>query len=117
MPLLKIQCSLKSDDSVIIENLLTTLSKKLSNHLGKPESYVMTSFESKIMMTFGGTFDPVCYIEIKNIGTMQSDQTKAISKDFCQEINSQLGIAKNRIYIEFNDAKGYMWGWNGSTFG
>ncbi|MHC5831224.1 MAG: phenylpyruvate tautomerase MIF-related protein, partial [Nostoc sp.] len=26
-------------------------------------------------------------------------------------------VPKNRIYIEFADAKGAMWGWNGKTFG
>ncbi len=28
-----------------------------------------------------------------------------------------LGIPKNRIYLEFAEAKGDLWGWNGSTFG
>ena len=48
---------------------------------------------------------------------MKPEQTQAMSGDFCQQINQVLGVDKNRIYIEFNDAKGYMWGWNGSTFG
>ncbi|MFS8802740.1 phenylpyruvate tautomerase MIF-related protein, partial [Synechococcus sp. R60.2] len=32
-------------------------------------------------------------------------------------IEARLGIPKKRIYIEFSDAKGYLWGWNGTTFG
>jgi hypothetical protein len=68
-------------------------------------------------MTFAGTSAPVCYIEIKSVGNMKPEQTQAMSGDFCQQINQILGVAKNRIYIEFNDAKGYMSGWNGSTFG
>ena len=96
--------------------MLKTLSAKLAQHLGKPESYVMTAFESDIPMTFGGTSDPVCYVEIKSIGTMNPGQTKAMSKDFCQEIENQLGVSANRTYIEFADAKGSMWGWNSSTF-
>jgi len=40
-----------------------------------------------------------------------------MSQDFCQQIHEHLGVAPNRIYIEFADAKGSMWGWNGSTFG
>lgn len=116
MPLIKVQTSTTNPDSQQVKNLLTTLSNKLAKHLGKPESYVMTSFESNISMTFGGTFEPVCYVEIKNIGTMNQNQTKAMSQDFCQEISDNLAIAKNRIYIEFSDAKGYLWGWNGSTF-
>jgi hypothetical protein len=77
----------------------------------------MTAFEPDVAMTFGGTTDPVCYIEIKSVGSMSSSQTQAMSQDFCQKINQILGVPKNRTYIEFADAKGYMWGWNSSTFG
>lgn len=117
MPLIKVQSSIKSPDKQTVENLLQSLSSKLAKHLGKPESYVMTSFEPEVAMSFGGTFEPVCYLEIKSVGNMKSSQTQAMSEDFCQEINEQLDIAKNRIYIEFADAKGSMWGWNSSTFG
>ncbi|HEY9850952.1 MAG TPA: phenylpyruvate tautomerase MIF-related protein [Leptolyngbyaceae cyanobacterium] len=116
MPLIKVQTSVASPEKSQVEALLKNLSAKLSKHLGKPESYVMTAFESDVPMTFGGTTDPVCYIEIKSIGSMNSSQTKAMSQDFCKEINQNLGVAPNRIYIEFADAKGAMWGWNGSTF-
>jgi phenylpyruvate tautomerase len=117
MPLIKIQTSVPSPSDETINQLLETLSAKLANHLGKPESYVMTSVESGLKMTFAGTFEPVCYIEIKNIGSLTPAQTKSMSSDFCQEIQNYLGVPKNRIYIEFADAKGYLWGWNGSTFG
>ncbi|NET37460.1 MAG: hypothetical protein F6K19_36455, partial [Cyanothece sp. SIO1E1] len=38
------------------------------------------------------------------------------SQEFCTKINQTLGVPPNRIYIEFADAQGGMWGWNGSTF-
>ncbi|MBE9222752.1 hypothetical protein IQ215_08590 [Cyanobacterium stanieri LEGE 03274] len=116
MPLIKVQSSVNSIEGNQIKNLLTILSSKLAQHLGKPESYVMTAFEQNINMTFASTFEPVCYVEIKSVGNMSSSQTKAMSQDFCNEINQQLGVDLNRIYIEFADAKGSMWGWNGSTF-
>ena len=117
MPLIKIQTSapIAASDAQV-NDLLKSLSAKLAKHVNKPESYVMTSFEPQARMTFGGTFEPVCYLEIKNIGTMSPAQTKAMSKDFCELIQMTLGVPQNRIYIEFNDAKGSMWGWNGSTF-
>ncbi|MDJ0532831.1 MAG: phenylpyruvate tautomerase MIF-related protein [Xenococcaceae cyanobacterium MO_207.B15] len=117
MPLIKVQSSIPAPEKTDIDNLLTNLSAKVAKHFGKPESYVMTIFESDIPMTFGGTFEPVCYVEIKNIGTMNSSQTKEMSADFCQEIESKLGVPANRIYIEFNDAQRHLWGWNKSTFG
>lgn len=114
-------CSLKTSVSTPgksqIESLLKVLSAKLAQHTGKPESYVMTAFEAEVPMTFAGTTEPVCYLEIKSVGTMKPEQTKAMSQDFCQEINQFLNVPKNRIYLEFADAKGSMWGWNSSTFG
>lgn len=117
MPLLKIQTSISTPETSQVEELLKILSAKLAKHLGKPESYVMTAFEANIPMTFGGSTDPACYLEIKSVGTMSNAQTKSMSQDFCQQIHQSLNVPANRIYIEFADAKGYMWGWNGSTFG
>ncbi|MDJ0843669.1 phenylpyruvate tautomerase MIF-related protein [Crocosphaera sp.] len=116
MPLIQVKTSVTQPESKVIESLLTTLSAKLAQHLGKPESYVMTSFDSDIKMTFSGTFDPVCYLEIKSVGGMSPSKTKSMSKDFCQVIEDELGVPKNRTYIEFAGAEGSMWGWNGSTF-
>ncbi|MFH7242513.1 MAG: phenylpyruvate tautomerase MIF-related protein [Spirulina sp.] len=116
MPLIKVQTSVPSPDKAQVESLLKDLSARLASHLGKPESYVMTSFTADVPMTFAGTTDPVCYIEIKSVGTMGS-KTKAMSQDFCTQVESALGVPKNRVYIEFADAPGAMWGWNGGTFG
>jgi phenylpyruvate tautomerase len=117
MPLIQVKTSIAQPDKAIVEQLLKSLSAELAKQVSKPESYVMTAFEAAVPMTFGGTFDPVCYMEVKNIGTMKPNQTLAMSQSFSQKINQILGIPVNRIYIEFADAKGAMWGWNGSTFG
>ena len=117
MPLLKVQSSISNPDPQIVTALLKGLSSKLAEHLKKSEAYVMTSFESGLPMTFGGTEEAACYVEIKSVGTMNALQTQAMSHEFCDYIESELGISKRRIYIEFADAKGAMWGWNGRTFG
>ncbi|MGK7918580.1 MAG: phenylpyruvate tautomerase MIF-related protein [Trichodesmium sp.] len=118
MPLIKVQTSVSKPEKDTIDSLLKNLSSGMAKHFSKSESYVMTIFESDIPMTFGGNSnEPVCYMEIKSIGSMNPNQTKAISQDFCQQINQVLGIPTNRIYMEFSDAKGSMWGWNNSTFG
>jgi phenylpyruvate tautomerase PptA (4-oxalocrotonate tautomerase family) len=114
MPLIKIQTSNPKPSDV--DSFLKSLSASLAKHLGKPESYVMTALEGEVPMTFGGTTEPVCFVEIKNIGTMTPVQTKAMSADFCETIAQVLGVPQNRIYIEFNDAQRHLWGWNGSTF-
>ncbi|NES87274.1 MAG: hypothetical protein F6K10_41455 [Moorea sp. SIO2B7] len=117
MPLIKVQSSVSVPEKTAIEALLKSLSAKLAQHLGKPESYVMTTFEPDVAMTFAGKFDPVCYVEVKNIGGMSPAQTKAMSQDFCELIKDKLGVSPNRTYIEFAGAERSMWGWNSGTFG
>ncbi|MFQ3586009.1 MAG: phenylpyruvate tautomerase MIF-related protein [Cyanobacteriota bacterium] len=116
MPLIKLQTPLQPEPAAV-EKLLKELSAALSEQLGKPESYVMTAFEAGIPMTFAGSTDPCCYVEIKSVGQFSGSQTRTMSEAFCGQIEAALGIPKQRIYIEFTDAKGYLWGWNGTTFG
>ncbi len=116
MPLIKVQASVPRPATEQVEALLKQLSGKLAGHLGKSEAYVMTAFEADVPMTFGGTTAPACFLEVKSIGSMSPAQTKAMSQDFCQQVNAALGVPVERIYIEFADAKGSMWGWKGSTF-
>ncbi|MGB7085251.1 MAG: phenylpyruvate tautomerase MIF-related protein [Phormidesmis sp.] len=116
MPLIKVQISVDAPAKTTVEALLKQLSSSLSKHLGKPESYVMTAFEPSTPMTFGGTSDPTCYIQIKSVGRM-GDKTQSMSQDFCAKVQAALGVPPNRTYIEFADSQGAMWGWNGTTFG
>ena len=116
MPLINVHTSaiVDSDQQII---LLRQLSKHLAVQLSKPEAYVMTALESGMAMTFGGTSDPACYIEIKSIGLLIPEQTKAMTAVFCALIEQTLGVPRSRTYIEFTNAIGPMWGWNGDTFG
>ena len=116
MPLIKVQTSVSAPAESSIEDLLKQLSASLSKHLGKPEAYVMTAFEPNTPMTFGGTSDPTCYIQIKSVGTM-GEKTQTMSQDFCAKVQAALGVPPDRTYIEFADSPGAMWGWNGRTFG
>lgn len=117
MPLIKVQTSISHPGFPQVSVLLKALSAALAKHTRKPEAYVMTMLECDRSMTFGGTSAPACYVEVKSVGSMTPDQTSAMSQDFCQQIHQELGVALDRIYIEFADAKGFMWGWNGQTFG
>jgi len=117
MPLIQVKSSTSQPQADTVKSLLSKLSESLAQHLGKPEAYIMTAFEADVMMSFAGTFDPVCYLEIKSVGNMSSEQTKKMSHDFCTIISERLDVPAKRIYIEFADAQGYMWGWNEATFG
>ena len=94
--------------------LLKELSAELANLTGKPEAYVMSLLQINVPMTFGGTEDPCCYIEIKSIGALQASQ---MTQSFCKIIESRTGIPANRIYIGFEDIAPSERGFNGRTFG
>lgn len=114
MPYLKIQTNTAVDHAQT-EALLKKLSKTVAQHLGKPESYVMVALEPPIPMLFSGTNAPLAYLELKSIGLPQN-KTAALSKTLCDLVNQELGVSQERVYIEFANASGAMWGWNGETF-
>ncbi len=112
MPLINVKTSLPNLEKP--ELLLQKLSKELSLLTGKPEQYVMTLMQTKVPMTFAGTTEPCCYVEIKSIGSIDSS---AMTNAFCELIEDATGISSQRIYIGFEDIPAKLWGWNGRTFG
>jgi phenylpyruvate tautomerase PptA (4-oxalocrotonate tautomerase family) len=116
MPLLRIATSASAAPASRAQ-LLGELSKLVATRLGKPEQYVMTSLEPDLEMTFGGTTGPACYVELKNVGRFTPELTQRLSAELCERISGALGVARDRIYIEFSDAQGYLWGHDGETFG
>lgn len=112
MPMIKIQTSSAIEDS---SSVLKKLSSLAADVVGKPESYIMTSLEANVPMTFAGSCDPAAYIECLSIGLGDSD-TKSLSAFLCTFCENELGVSRARVYIAFSGPKGSMWGWNGSTF-
>jgi len=113
MPLLQIQASSHSPPH---ETLLKSLSGELARELGKPEQYVMVSFQSLPALVFGGSGEPACFAVLKNIGTFTPAQTQQLSALLCKRLSDALGVAHDRIYIEFVNAQGHLWGHDGDTF-
>ncbi len=115
MPLIKITTS--TPPAPENAHLLANLSRLVAERLDKPESYVMTAIEHPTAMTFGGTTEPTCFVEVKNVGRFRPELTQRLSEELCERLSSALGVQKNRIYIEFSDAEGYQWGHDSNTFG
>lgn len=114
MPFLKIQTNVITPEPKGA-SLIKRLSACVAEMLGKPEKYVMLSLEHNPDMLFAGTSDPLAYLELKSIG-LPADRTKEFSARLCDLVSGELGIAVDRIYIEFADAERSMWGWNSGTF-
>ena len=77
----------------------------------------MTLLEADIPMTFGGSAEPACFIELKSIGQFSPSQTRELSAWLCGQLETGLGVPAKRTYIEFTNAQGALWGWNSGTFG
>lgn len=114
MPLLKIQTNvtLPADAAA---SFVAQASRAVAELLRKPESYVMVALEAGATMAFAGSAAPLAYLELKSIGLPQP-RTGAFSRALCELVGAGLGIPAERIYIEFTDAEGALWGWNGTTF-
>lgn len=114
---MNIYCSAELSQSTQGVALLKDLSACLARHLRKPESYVMTCLVPRTTMTFAGSTEPACYAEIKNIGTLTPELTRAMTADLCTRLSEALRVPQNRIYLEFADAQPHLWGHDGHTFG
>jgi phenylpyruvate tautomerase len=117
MPLVQVFTSAPAPAPEAQKALLGDLSKLLAARFGKPERWVMTCLQPGLGMTFGGTPAPAAFVAVKNIGKMTPDDTTRLSGEICDRLAPALGVARDRIYIDFADAVGYLWGWNGETFG
>jgi phenylpyruvate tautomerase len=96
--------------------LLGELSRLLAARFDKPERWVMTCLVPGLAMTFGGTSLPTAFVAVKNVGTMEATDTATLSRELCERLEKTLGVPRDRVYVEFTDAVGYLWGWNGATF-
>ena len=114
MPYLKIQTNLpvtRKAQRVILREA----SALIADELEKPESMVMVALEADIPMLFGGSDDPVAFLELKAVG-LPVRRTRQLSKVLCALIKNHLGVTKQRVYVKFIDVKHGMWGWKGDTF-
>lgn len=114
MPYLKITTS-KSVEAAQKHRLLTAASKAIAAELGKPEQYMMVSLEAAVPMVFGGSQELSAFLELRGIGLPKTKAGK-LSLLLCGLMKSELGVRKDRVYINFADVPANLWGWNGETF-
>jgi phenylpyruvate tautomerase PptA (4-oxalocrotonate tautomerase family) len=116
MPLIQVFTTAKPDTAAS-DKLLRELSGALAAHFEKPEQWVMTSIVPGLAMTFGGSPGPTCFAAVKNIGKLPAAKSAKLSADLSTRLAQGLGVPQNRIYLEFTEAVGHLWGFDGGTFG
>ena len=114
MPYIKIQTN-RTVDGELKEKLLLGVSALASSALKKPERWIMTALEEGVPMTFAGDTAPCAFIECKSVG-LPENEVRDLSAGLTGYITEELDILPDRIYIEFKNARGALWGWDGGTF-
>ncbi|SIP97988.1 Macrophage migration inhibitory factor (MIF) [Alkalispirochaeta americana] len=95
--------------------VLLAASTTVSEMLGKPESYVMVHLEDCQDLSFGGTSDPTCIMQLKSLG-LPEEQTADFSSRLCDFADVHLSVEPDRTYIEFINPPRHMWGYDRHTF-
>jgi len=116
MPLLNLFSSTKQPDEPALTQMLKSFSTLLAHELGKPERYVMVGLAPRMDMSFAGSREPACYAEFKNVGLLPEEKIEHLSQVLCEAIARALSLPQDRIYIEFTNADGALWGFDGGTF-
>ncbi len=112
MPFLKIETNVSVDEAAVAAKA----SAHAAGLLGKPEQYVLVVVESGRTLFFGGSDQAAAFVTLKSLG-LEEGRCKALSAELCDFLEAELGIPKNRVYIEFAGPPAAMFGWNGGTFG
>ncbi|NLD94846.1 MAG: hypothetical protein GX639_19495 [Fibrobacter sp.] len=115
MPLLKVK--LTEDLSAIKKEAMhSALCEIVAKVFSKPTSYIMILIE-KADISMAGKCGNAAFIELRSIGGITQKNTTTFAESVTRYVTSETGIPADRIYINFSDIPGSLWGWNGSTFG
>src|SRR5215472_6527522 len=115
MPLLKLETMVALSDEKK-KTVLAALSKAVADTIGKPEQYVMVS-TSQSTMLMSGKAGEAAFVDIRSIGGLNGETNRKLSQQICKLLKDSLGIASDRVYLNFSDVEAGNWGWNGGTFG
>ncbi len=114
MPFLRIQTNVDLG-SEARTTIAGTSSRLVSELLGKPESFVQVQVQDNQALVFGGSDEPNAFVELRSLGL--PDDLNPLARRITESIEQQLGIASDRIFINFFDLPRAEWAWNGKTFG
>ena len=115
MPLIQLTTTAALAD-VKRKELLDALSVLVAESIGKPEQYVMATISTAAMSMSGKTGD-AAFADVRSIGGLNRQVNQELSSRLCALLKESLGIAPDRVYVNFTDVAASHWGWNSETFG
>ena len=113
MPYFSIETN-KQIDKVTNSDLMKKATGFLAEMMGKPEHVIMVTIKPGMPYVFAGTDEPTAYVQIKAVG-FEKDKCPEFSKQVCDFLEAEIGVTKNRVFIEFIDIDPTIFGFNGNT--
>lgn len=97
------------------EKLKKRLGEAISTIPGKSENWLMVGIEDNYKLYFRGNQDgESAFVEVKIFGSSTDDVYEKLTAVICEILEDELGIAKDRTYIKYEEIQ--HWGWNGTNF-
>lgn len=113
MPLFETKISIKLDDASKT-SLYNGYKKVCSEVLGKPEQFLMVTFEDNVDMIFQETRDPCAYVNVKLFGKLSAENASKATAQITALLTKSCAIPSSRIYVSHYSTE--QWGWDGSNF-
>lgn len=97
------------------EEVLKARLGKAISLIGKPEAYLMLSFEENCRLWFAGTNDEeAAYVEVALLHSAPKASYEKLTAEICRVLSEELSIPTGRIYVKFSETE--YWGWDGGMF-
>ena len=113
MPYFSIETNTKIDETVKLD-LMKKATGFLAEMMGKPEHVIMVTVKSGMPYVFAGTDEPAAYVQIKAVA-LEKDKCPEYSRQVCEFLETETGVPKDRVFIEFIDIDPAIFGFNGNT--
>ena len=108
MPLLKLETTVVLSEEKRTA-LLSSLSNAVARTIGKPEQYMMVTMGTAAIVMSGKPGD-AAFVDIRSIGGLTGDVKRELSKQVCKLLNDSLGVATDRVYLNFTKLEAGNWG-------
>lgn len=102
-------------EETVQQPLLKIASVFVAKLLGKPESVVMVQIRHDQTLLFGGSNERAAFVQLRSIGLPQ-ERCPEFTAKISHFVEDEFKIPQGRVFIEFQDLQGKMFGWNGKTF-
>jgi phenylpyruvate tautomerase len=115
MPLLKLETTVAVSEAQRT-TLLASLSKIVSETIGKPEQYVMVTL-GQVSMSMSAVAGNAAFVDVRSMGGLPAEVNRNLAHKVTTLLHDSLGLPQNRVFLNFTNLEGSAWGWNGSTLG